>query len=215
MAKLQEGAWGIRAGHLVHTKISPHLLFSVFQVAFLYPEEMQTTSVETKKVTKPMEKLSAAEGRASFVTTPGLSSFPTRRLDGRLQWTCSLPLLQFSVKHTLVQTPSTNLGWHLNATTCTGVKTAIQHEGSRAYCYVPLLFELPLGDDTQQHAKDWFPQLNKPRAIWHFSITSTFKEWWCQVKTTSSKNTTFVEQEWQGSRNRLSMLLGYTTPFLW
>lgn len=75
----------MKAVHLGHAKVSPHLSFSIFQVTFLYPEEMQTTSVETKKVTKPTEKLLTAEGRARFVAMPGLSSFPTQRLGGRLQ----------------------------------------------------------------------------------------------------------------------------------
>ena len=86
-------------------------------------------------------------------------------------------------------------------------------KSSSAHHHIPLLFELPLHDHTQQHPKDWLSELNKPKAIWHFSITSTFQNWRYQVKTKYSKNTTFAEQERPGTRNRLPVLLGHTTPF--
>lgn len=55
-----------------------------------------------------MQKLSAAKGRPHFVTTWEQSIFPAQTLGGRLQRTQSLPLLQVSVKYTIVLTPLTN-----------------------------------------------------------------------------------------------------------
>lgn len=66
------------------------------------------TSTEIKKETKSIEKLSAAKGRPHFVTMWGQSIFPPQTLGGRLQQTHSLPLLQLSVKYTIVLSPPTN-----------------------------------------------------------------------------------------------------------